>query len=85
MMADETKPAAAEPKAAPPQHVQALGEMVNAAAALQQIQAQAMREAMQLPEKRLDDASSDGGASPFTLRDDGGGKFTKIDAWGKEV
>jgi hypothetical protein len=79
-----TAPAARPPTAAP-HRTEAIAEMVSAAAALKSINDQLALEAMQLPEKRLDDASPDGGASPYTLRDDGDGHFTKVDAFGNEV
>jgi len=73
-----TQPAAAtESKAS----TAALGELVNAASALQAVQAEAARQAMQLPEKRLDDASENGAAPGYTLRADG----VKVDAFGNEV
>jgi hypothetical protein len=59
--------------------------MVNAANALAAIQQQAAVAAMQLPEKRLDEAGEAGAHTGYYLRDDGDGKTTKVDANGNEV
>ncbi len=64
---------------------QALADMVKAASALQLIQAQAAVEAMKVPEKRLDDASEQGGASGTTLKQIGPDEFIEVDADGNEV
>jgi hypothetical protein len=72
-----------EAPAVPP--VDEFGRLVSAASALQVVQAQAALEAMKLPDQRLDDASDEGGAPGYTLRDDGDGKFTKVDSEGREV
>jgi hypothetical protein len=86
-MPEETKaPAASTPAPkAEANRAAAMADMLNVADSLRLIQAEAAKEAMRLPGKRLDDASPDGGAKPYTLRNDGDGKFTKINAWGDEV
>jgi hypothetical protein len=75
---------------AAPRRVEALADMVNAATALQEIQAAAAIEAARLPEKRLDDAGPDGGAKPYTLRiigqkSDGTPETQRVNADGVEV
>jgi hypothetical protein len=66
------------------QRLGAMGEFISVAAAMDAARQQMVFEATKLPEKRLDDASENGGAAPYTLRDDGGGNFTKVDAFGNE-
>jgi hypothetical protein len=82
---EEKQAARAEPPKAEPARATAIADMLNVADSLRLLQQQAAQEAMKLPEKRLDDASPDGGAKPYTLRNDGDGKFTKINAFGDEV
>jgi hypothetical protein len=87
-MAEQTKDERSEAKAEAPKQDSrsaALADMINVAASLKAIQDAAAIEAMKLPDKRLDDASPEGGAKPYTLRDDGDGTFTKINAFGDEV
>ena len=82
---DQGRPATTERSAPASPPVDEFGRLVSAASALQVVQAQAALEAMKLPDKRLDDASESGGAPGYTLRDDGDGKFTKVNSEGKEV
>ena len=72
------------PKAGP-DRTAAVAEVLNMAESLRLVQQQEALRAMQLPDKRLDDASPDGGAPPFTLREIGDGEFLKVNAWGDEV
>lgn len=83
-MAEQTKD---EPKAEAKTETRtaAMAEMLNAAESFRLLQQQAALEALKLPEQRLDDASPDGGAKPYTLRDLGDGEFQKINAFGDEV
>jgi hypothetical protein len=78
----ERQPSSQAPTEA--QRTGAMGEFLNVAAAMEAARQQHVFEAMKLPEKRLDDASENGGAAPYTLRDDGDGNFTKVDAFGNE-
>lgn len=82
---DEKQAAGTSPPKAESNRAAAVADMLNVADSLRVLQQQATKEAMKLPEKRLDDASPDGGAKPYTLRNDGDGKFTKINAFGDEV
>ena len=82
---DKQQAAPSEPPKAEANRAAAVADMLNVADSLRLLQQQATKEAMKLPEKRLDDASPDGGAKPYTLRNDGDGKFTKINALGDEV
>lgn len=82
---DEKQAARTEPPKADANRAAAVADMLNVADSLRLLQQQATKEAMKLPEQRLDDASPDGGAKPYTLRNDGDGKFTKINAFGDEV
>jgi hypothetical protein len=59
--------------------------VLKVADSLRLMQEQAAIEAMKLPDKRLDDAGPDGGATPYTLRDDGNGNSTKVNSEGQEV
>lgn len=76
------RPAAAP--AAAPRNMEALSDLVGAANALQQVQAAAAIEATRLPDKRLDDAGPNGGASGYTLKIVGD-KTIKVDANGNEI
>jgi len=75
-----------EAASAPAVHSDAeFSRLANAAMGLQIAQAKAAMDAMKLPEKRLDDAGPNGGAPGYILRDDGDGKFTKVDSEGREI
>jgi hypothetical protein len=81
---EERRSAPAAPK------TEALAEMVNAANAFAAIQQQAALEAMKLPERRLDDASENGGAPGYILRPagtdaDGNPQYVRVDANGNEI
>src|SRR5262245_56679340 len=85
-MAEQAKaPEAAAPSSSAAGRSAAMADMINVADSLRLLQQQAAIEAMKLPDPPIDDAGPDGGAPPYTLRDDGGGKVTKINADGAEV
>src|SRR4030095_12425792 len=88
--AGRTEQKARTPAAPAPARTEALAELVNAAAALPVLEAAAATEEMKTPEARLDDASDDGGAEPYTLKatgvdEKGEPTYVQVDANGEEI